>query len=131
MALWDVKNIETFPNRQPHPCGNKEMNVGKLFSVQFYPSSPWLLGCGGSGNSLALWDLTREEAIQKRFGDRVDASLMNNTHTENEEDVAAKEKDFEAMMAVRDASMEKSRQEATSGKNKKKKNKKKVHKRRG
>jgi hypothetical protein len=47
------------------------MCSGKLYSVSFYPSSPWVLGCGGSGNQLALWDLSSEDAIQKRFQSRM------------------------------------------------------------
>ena len=109
------------------------MNVGKLFSVSFYTSSPWLIGSGGSGNSLALWDLSNEEAVQKRFADRVDPSHQIQNNDDLDEINEAKEKDFEAMMATNDSIMEKSRQEASAlkkGKNKKK-NKRKAHKRRG
>jgi hypothetical protein len=47
------------------------MAVGKLYSVSFYPSAPWLLGCGGSSGDLALWDMSQEMAIQSSFGDRL------------------------------------------------------------
>jgi len=42
--------------------------------VGFYPSSPWLLGCAGSGNLLSLWDLSRESTIQNRFRPRMESS---------------------------------------------------------
>jgi len=107
------------------------MNVGKLFSVSFYPSSPWLLGAGGSGNSLALWDLSGEEAIRKRFADRIQGSVFIEGNKEIEGDIEKKEQDFEAMMSSGDAMMEKTRQNASLSKGKNKKKKKKVHKRRG
>lgn len=139
VALWDVQNIAA-SNQKPYQCGSKEMNVGKLFTAAFYPSTPWLLGCGGSGNELALWDLSSEEPLQKRFGDRVNSvagvggtatitDVMksdNNTDGDNNK----KEEDFEAMMLAGDAAVQTTRQEATSKRNKnKKKGKKKAHKR--
>ena len=36
----------------------------KLYAVSFYPSSPRLLGCGGAGGELALWELGDEENLQ-------------------------------------------------------------------
>jgi WD40 repeat protein len=76
VTLWDTHNkaVDGAPanyDGPPKACGNKDMVVGKLYTVQFYPSSPWLLGCAGGGKELALWDMHREESIQKRFGDRV------------------------------------------------------------
>lgn len=65
VTLWDVHGSE------PISCGSKDMCSGKLYAAGFYPSNPWLLGCGGSGNQLALWDLSSETTIQKRFADRV------------------------------------------------------------
>ena len=70
ITLWDAHNIDVAtPSKvlPPKTCGSKDMCVGKLYTVGFYPSSPWLLGCGGSGNELALWDLSSEETIQKSF----------------------------------------------------------------
>merc|ERR1711976_427630 len=106
---------------QPTPCGNKSMEVGKLFTLSFYESSPWLLACGGGGNELALWDMTRDDAIQKRFKNRqkdVETSL-------NEEDLSNKTEDFEAMMAATDNALEKVRENAKKRNNKKKGKKKK------
>ncbi|KAL3809521.1 hypothetical protein ACHAXA_001252 [Cyclostephanos tholiformis] len=76
------------------------MSVGKLYSVSFYPSSPWLLACGGSGNELAIWDMEGEDAIRNRFAGRIhggegsegpDATYLNEVE---------KEPDFEATMAA-------------------------------
>lgn len=131
VALWDAQDIASSSNKKPNQCGSKEMNVGKLFSVSFYPSSPWLLGAGGSGNSLALWDLSGEEAIRKRFADRIQGNVFIEGNKEIEGDIEKKEQDFEAMMSSGDAMMEKTRQNASLSKGKNKKKKKKVHKRRG
>eukprot|EP00980_Cylindrotheca_fusiformis_P009296 scaffold2042_cov123-Cylindrotheca_fusiformis.AAC.3 len=73
VVLWDT-TLEN--NKKPQACGSKDMAVGKLYTVNFYPSSPWLLGCGGNGKEIALWDLTRETSIQKRFGHR--SVVVNN-----------------------------------------------------
>lgn len=54
----------------PVHCGSKDMGVGKLYSVGFYSSSPWLLGCAGAGKELAIWDMTREESLRNRFNGR-------------------------------------------------------------
>lgn len=70
VALWDAHCIESESNN-PKACGVKDMAVGKLYSVSFYPSAPWLLGCGGSSGDLALWDMSQEMAIQSTFGDRL------------------------------------------------------------
>jgi hypothetical protein len=69
--------------------------------VAFYPSLPWLLGSGGSGNQIALWDLSGEHALQKRFETRAE---IPEATTPVEED--AKQEEFEAMMAAKDAANE-------------------------
>ena len=99
--------------------------------MNFYPSSPWLLGTGGAGNQLSLWDLSGEAPLRKRFGDRVATNIGAGQEEEEEEDnenEGAKEKDFEAMMAAGDAAAEKVREAGNSKKKKGgKKNKRKAH----
>jgi hypothetical protein len=68
VTLWDT--LQENADMPPRACGNKDMKVGKLYSVNFYPSTPWLLGCGGGGKELALWDMSEDEAVQRRFGSR-------------------------------------------------------------
>jgi hypothetical protein len=98
VTLWDTQNASV-PS-PPHPCGSKHMAVGKLYTVNFYPSSPWLLGCAGGGKEVALWDLTREAPIQKRFGDRVAVKtpVDDNSPKEVEEKTEEKQEAFDAMM---------------------------------
>lgn len=114
VTLWDTQNMS---NAKPHPCGSKDMEVGKLYTVNFYPSSPWLLGCAGGGKELALWDLTRETAVQKRFGDRSIGGTVYNTL----EETAEKQEAFDAMMEGKDTNINTEANETP----KKKKNKKK------
>ena len=100
------------------------MNVGKLYSVNWYPSSPWLMACGGSGHELAIWDMEDEEPIQNRFAARVSGGTA--TSAPNEE---GKEADFEAMMAAGDdAATQRALDGMNKSKKKKKKGKKKAHK---
>lgn len=128
VTLWDTYNSDGAPsNAPPHACGNKDMGVGKLYTMSFYPSSPWLLGCGGSGKELALWDLSSESALRNRFGSRIEGGVQ--VPIEEELQDATKQEDFEAMMATKDAAVEKVKNDAKSIRNKKKgKGKKKVHK---
>jgi WD40 repeat protein len=67
VALWDTGHIAT--GKHPYLCCSKDMKVGKLYTVSFYPSSPWLLACGGSENELALWDISMETLLRDRFSD--------------------------------------------------------------
>ena len=122
VTLWDTYNKELQPSLiAPVACGNKSMEVGKLYSLSFYRSSTWLLGCGGSGNEVALWDMTRDDAVQRRFGERV---VQANARKEEEKDVT-KEQDFEAMMAVEDIAAKEEEENAATKNNDKKKGKKK------
>lgn len=122
VAIWDTLNVI---DGKPFSCGSKDMNVGKLYSLGFYPSSPWLLGCAGSGNLLALWDISSEKAFKSRFGER-----LGENHPEENENRDNKEQDFEAMMAAQAESTKAIRNIKDSKKKQKiKSKKKKVHKR--
>jgi hypothetical protein len=102
------------------------MGVGKLYTISFYPSSPWLLGCGGGGKEIALWDLSSESALQSRFGSRFGSVVTDVTKKAKEDN--PKSEDFEAMMAAGDSAMEKGRKDTKNTSSKKVKSKKKVHK---
>jgi WD40 repeat protein len=121
VALWDTHNQDenSKTNFIPRACGSKDMKVGKLYTVGFYPSSPWLLGCGGSENNLALWDMSCEDALHARFGKRLDGG---------EEKAESQETDFEAAMAKNDSAQEDGKSR-NSNKKKSKGGKKKAHKR--
>lgn len=133
VAIWDTLNVGDHSDGKPVACGSKEMGVGKLYSTSFYPSSSWLLGCGGGGNQLALWDLSSETAFQNRFGGRLAETskpkIEEKVIENNEEKDEAQTEDFEAIMAASDQAATEARQEAKNSKKKKKKTKKKVRKR--
>ena len=124
VTLWDAFAGNNSPTGgvPPRPCGSKDMCVGKLYTIGFYPSSPWLLGCGGAGSQIAIWDLSSEESIQARFDSsrRINDTVGDDT----------KETDFEAMMAEKpETTPEGSARANSSSKKKKGKGKKKAHKR--
>ena len=101
VTLWDANCAQSTTGKgqsllPPKSCGSKDMCSGKLYTVGFYPSSAWLLGCGGSGNLLALWDLSREATIQNRFRPRMENSegVLAEIPTEK----VASIEDFDMMM---------------------------------
>mmetsp|Transcript_2666 Transcript_2666/g.7334 ORF Transcript_2666/g.7334 Transcript_2666/m.7334 type:complete len:553 (+) Transcript_2666:142-1800(+) len=110
IQIYDVKNVAE-ASKTPVACGSKDMNVGKLYTVSFYPSSPFLLACAGSGHDLALWDMTHESAIQNKFGSRVVVGAAqsqqkhkqrggdNTMEGDDDENANASNADFEAMMS--------------------------------
>uniref|UniRef100_A0A7S2KZ84 Anaphase-promoting complex subunit 4 WD40 domain-containing protein n=1 Tax=Leptocylindrus danicus TaxID=163516 RepID=A0A7S2KZ84_9STRA len=131
VSLWDAHTIDS--SGRIKACGSKDVKVGKLYSVSFYPSKqqPWLLTAAGGGTEISIWDLTREKMIRDAFQGR----LANGSYIDdsvNDENEVSTEKDFEAMMAAeeKNKSVQKSNDSsAKKGKKKKGKAKKKVHKR--
>ncbi len=54
VKLWDVYNLTK--HGTPHRCiACKDMSVGRLFGVQWFVGTPYLLATGGSGGQVALW----------------------------------------------------------------------------
>jgi WD40 repeat protein len=128
VALWDTHQSSTSSSTAPQPCGSKEMSVGKLYSVSCYPSSPWLLACGGSGNEIAIWDMEGEEAICNRFASRVNGG--GNGGAVASTVVETGPEDFEAIMANdMDTATSKALESMNKSKKKKGKKKSKAHKR--
>lgn len=123
VALWDTHNVS--PGSTPFCCGKKEMEVGKLYTCSFYTSSPWLLGCGGGGSDLALWNLGNEAMFKNRFGSRITNSSPPQTLDAGDDN--KNKEDFEAMMASTDTASEKQKAASKKKKKGKGKGKKKVH----
>lgn len=128
VTLWDTYQGGTLAeNAPPKPCMTKDMCAGKLYTVKFYPSSPWLIGCGGSGGQISLWHLDSEARLKQRFSGReagaVDAPV---------EEERQAEQDFEAMMAEKDntkVGAPTNNGDASKSKKKSGSSKKKAHKR--
>jgi periodic tryptophan protein 1 len=147
VTLWDTFNVTTGkPTGPPTSRMNKDMRVGKLYTVNFYPSSPWLLGCAGGAKELALWDMTSEDVVQKCFLKRFKETEASRTASPSaqpsptNENVAAEDRNkqeaFDAMMTASspsesanttskssdiDKSTSKNKKKKDKGKNKKKK----------
>lgn len=129
VTLWDTYNeAEKLTNGPPKAKMNKDMKVGKLYTLNFYPSSPWILGCAGGGMEMALWDMTRDEHVQKCFGGRTtDNAQTVDSSAEEKKDA------FDAMMTNKSESNTvspetPSKSSSAGKKNKdKSKKKKKVH----
>lgn len=68
VKLWDVQNLT---DGKPSPVGEKNMGVGKLFTVAFYQSTPYLLATGGDKGMLAIWNLGENEPVKARFDSRL------------------------------------------------------------
>lgn len=129
VTLWDTYDTEQkLASEAPKAKLNKDMRVGKLYSVGFYPSSPWLLGCAGGAKEMALWDMTWDDNVQRCFGDR---SIIPTEKSATAEKESGQMKEaFDAMMTTAPEDSPDKVDEMISSKSKKKgsKKKKKVHK---
>lgn len=131
VTLWDTYlNGSYAPSSPPKQCMTKDMCSGKLYTVGFYQSSAWLMGCGGSGKQLALWHLDSEDRLKQRFSGRksneeVSEGETINVESETKQDEGVSnnaEKDFEAMMAEKEPStpVDTTKEKKKSGSSKKK-----------
>ena len=135
VALWDAHTIDSTSGRLK-ACGSKDVKVGKLYSVSFYPSKqqPWLLTAAGGSTEISVWDLTREKTIRDAFAGRrtgYGGESLVDDH-ENDENGASTETDFEAMMVAeekKEPTKNSNNNSAKKSKKKKAKTKKKAHKR--
>ncbi len=55
VKLWDVYNMTKHGKSPPRCISCKDMSVGRLFGVQWFVGTPYLLATGGSGGQVALW----------------------------------------------------------------------------
>jgi len=117
VAIWDTMIMASGANKsttKPISCGSKDMCVGKLYTVSFYSDSPWLLGCGGSGNQLALWDLSSDSSFINRFSSRIEGSTFFQQNNETPPtERGQQEEDFEAKMARDDQATAQARNEVS------------------
>ena len=101
--IWDAH----CPSLRPTKVHSREMGAGKLYTCGFYPSSDWLLGVGGTGGALSLWEMGEEELVVKTFSSRR-VTPVNQVPDELDEEEPleapqVKDEDFERMMAAGDA----------------------------
>ena len=65
-----VKIYDAHAEGGPRCVIRKEGTVGKLYTTQFYESQELLVGFGGSGGQLGLWEMASEDCIVKTFESR-------------------------------------------------------------
>ncbi|KAF0686415.1 Aste57867_21786 [Aphanomyces stellatus] len=65
VKIWDLEN-----QARPLCVASKDMQVGELLALQFYKDSPFLLGVGGTGGVLALWDTVENDSVERKFATR-------------------------------------------------------------
>ncbi len=53
VKLWDVDDLTK--HGMPQCIASKDMSVGRLFGVQWFVGTPYLLATGGSGGQVVLW----------------------------------------------------------------------------
>ena len=71
VKIWDISNTA-----QPTLVAYKKLNMGELFTLQFYKDIPWVLAAGGSKGELAVWDIEENETIAKHFAPFIDKTKM-------------------------------------------------------
>lgn len=70
IKLWDFTDMNT----RPDVVASKEMAVGDLYNVEFYQDAPFLLATAGSSGVLALWDVSENANVERRFLSRCSAT---------------------------------------------------------
>lgn len=94
VKIWDVANASS--TAAPILVAYKAMSVGKLFSVQFYPSSPYVLAAAGDKGIVAVWETDETAAIEEKFSNRIVASTFDKTY----EEVQKSKEAFQELPAV-------------------------------
>ena len=69
VKIWDIGTGST-----PKMIGYRKMEMGELFSVQYYADIPWILAAGGSLGTPAVWDTEENDKIKSHFLGNLDLS---------------------------------------------------------
>ena len=57
VKLWDTLAAGAGAPAAPACIAGKVMSIGQIFSISFFPTSPFLLAAGGSKGMVAVWDI--------------------------------------------------------------------------
>ena len=109
VCIWDAHHAG---GGAPVKVDQKDLGGGKLYACGFYPSSDFLLGCGGTGGQLCLWEMGGEATIANAFRGRKPGAFE--ALEQAEEAKRIRDEDFEKMLAADD---EASRQKKEAKKN--------------
>ncbi|CAG8443943.1 10865_t:CDS:10 [Ambispora leptoticha] len=64
VKVWDVKSLK------PNMVTSRDLSVGKVFSLQFCPDSPFQLAVAGSSGSVYIWDISTNAGVRHVFEGR-------------------------------------------------------------
>ncbi|RIA96897.1 WD40-repeat-containing domain protein [Glomus cerebriforme] len=64
VKIWDVKDMK------PNMVTSRDLGVGKVFTAQFCPDSPFQLAVAGSEGKVFIWDLSSNAGIRNSFKGR-------------------------------------------------------------
>ena len=96
VKLWDVSNIQktvfesggkkaptgvAVEGLEPHLVMYKTMNVGKLFTLQYYSDDPFVLATAGDKGSVAVWECDEAENVKNHFKDRIVGSSNSGVYS--------------------------------------------------
>ena len=65
VKIWDTSRSTT-----PECIASRNLDVGKLFAMQFDQSSPFVLAAGGDGGALAIWDVMENIEVNARYANK-------------------------------------------------------------
>jgi hypothetical protein len=66
-----IESYSSSASTGPQLVAYKTMNVGKLFSLQYYHNDPFLLAAAGDKGMVAVWETDELVQIRERFEGRV------------------------------------------------------------
>jgi len=71
VKIWDSKELVESKSDGalvPELLAVRNLNVGKLFAMQFDVSNPFILAAGGDAGCLAIWDTLENVNVNERYG---------------------------------------------------------------
>ncbi|CAG8675848.1 14219_t:CDS:2 [Acaulospora morrowiae] len=71
IKVWDVKDMK------PKMVTSRDLGLGKIFSTQFCPDSPFQLAAAGSEGKVFIWDLSSNAGIRNSFNGRTNVPIRN------------------------------------------------------
>jgi periodic tryptophan protein 1 len=79
VKIWDVASIQaasgsggaTGGSVEPRMIMYKTMNVGKLFTMQYFHDDPFMLATAGDKGSVAVWESDESDILREHFQSRV------------------------------------------------------------
>ncbi|CAG8729693.1 16063_t:CDS:2, partial [Acaulospora colombiana] len=71
VKVWDIKDTK------PTIVTSRDLGVGKVFSAQFSPDSPFQLAVAGSEGKVFIWDLSSNASVRNSFKGRTNLPIRD------------------------------------------------------